>query len=53
MKQLLAAQEVMFPNLFHSLQSAIRPIMAINKTGVNVKSLFMGANHIEEDDDEI
>lgn len=40
MKQLLAAQEVMFPQLFNSIQSAIKPIMAINKTGVNAAMLL-------------
>ncbi|KAK2174789.1 hypothetical protein NP493_777g01038 [Ridgeia piscesae] len=38
-KQLLAAQELHHPRLFQSLLSAIRPIMGINKTGVNIKNL--------------
>ena len=40
MKQLLAAQEVLHPRLFHSLQAAIKPIMGINKTGVSVRGLI-------------
>ena len=27
MKQLLAAQEIMFPRLFHSLLAAMKPLM--------------------------
>ena len=34
MKQLLAAQEILFPKLFSSLQAAMRPLMARNKTGI-------------------
>ena len=54
MKQLLAAQEVMFPRLFHSMQAAIKPIMAINKTGVNAAMLLAQnaqQQKQEEDDD--
>ncbi len=29
MKQLLAAQELLFPELFHSLQSSIRPLLSV------------------------
>ncbi|KAL8616794.1 hypothetical protein ACOMHN_017831 [Nucella lapillus] len=32
-KQLLASQEVLFPRLYSSLQSAIKPIMSISHTG--------------------
>ncbi|XP_061164658.1 uncharacterized protein LOC133173684 [Saccostrea echinata] len=35
-KQLLAAQEILFPNLYNSMMAAMKPIMAINKTGVKV-----------------
>ncbi len=38
-KQLLAAQEQQHPRLFQSILTAIRPILGINKTGVNLKSL--------------
>lgn len=34
MKQLLAAQELLFPKLFASLQAAMRPLMARNRTGL-------------------
>lgn len=33
-KQLLAAQEILFPKLYSSLSSAMHPLMAINKTGI-------------------
>lgn len=34
MKQLLAAQELLFPRLFASLLAAIKPLMARNRTGI-------------------
>ena len=34
MKQLLAAQELLFPKLFASLQAAMRPLMARSRTGM-------------------
>ena len=34
MKQLLAAQELLFPKLFPSLQAAMRPLMARSRTGM-------------------
>ena len=37
MKQLLAAQEVLYPCLYPSILTAMKPIMAINKTQVNIK----------------
>lgn len=40
MKQLLASQEILHPRLFHSLRAGLKPIMAINKTGVNVSTLL-------------
>lgn len=33
-KQLLAAQEILFPKLYPSLRSAMHPLMAINRTGI-------------------
>jgi len=33
-KQLLAQQEILFPKLYLSLRSAMHPLMAINKTGM-------------------
>ncbi|XP_015929072.1 uncharacterized protein [Parasteatoda tepidariorum] len=38
-KQLLATQEVQFPNLYRSLKTAMYPLMAINVTGVEDKLL--------------
>ena len=37
MKQLLAAQELLFPNLFQSLQTAMKPLMAKNRTGLEAR----------------
>lgn len=34
MKQLLAAQEVKFPNLYQSLRNALLPLMSISETGL-------------------
>ena len=34
MKQLLAAQELVFPRLFCSLLAAIKPLMARDRTGM-------------------
>lgn len=39
MKQLLAQQELLHPNLFNSLLSAIKPILALNKCQLSLKSL--------------
>ncbi len=36
-KQLLAAQEILFPNLFKSLQSALKPLMARKRTQIENK----------------
>jgi hypothetical protein len=33
-KQLLAQQEILIPKLYLSLRSAMHPLMAINKTGM-------------------
>jgi hypothetical protein len=38
MKQLLAAQEHMFPNIYNSLRSAMQPLMAITETGLEKQS---------------
>ena len=45
-KQLLAAQELLFPKLFQSLQTALKPLMARNRTG-----LEGGTEHQEYDND--
>lgn len=45
MKQLLAAQEIQFPNLYLSLRTAMYPLMAINLTGVENKMLGKNALH--------
>lgn len=50
MKQLLAAQELLFPKLFPSLQAAMKPLMARNRTGMECGSGRM-SNQIELDDD--
>ncbi|XP_069131518.1 uncharacterized protein [Argopecten irradians] len=39
-KQLLAAQEILHPHLFHSLMSALKPLMAINKTNIQISEMF-------------
>jgi tRNA(Ile)-lysidine synthase TilS/MesJ len=38
-KQLLAAQEILFPNLYQSFQSALKPLMSINRTGMESRLL--------------
>lgn len=44
MKQVLAQQEVLFPGLYWSLRSALHPVMAISKTGV--ESSVFGKNGV-------
>lgn len=39
-KQLLAAQEILFSNLYNSMMAAMKPIMAINKTGVRIGDIL-------------
>ena len=39
MKQLLAQQEVQFPRLFNSLQSALKPLISIDKCQISIKTL--------------
>lgn len=51
MKQLLAAQEILFPKLYPSLGSAMHPLMAINKTGVESKLLRNGFTAADSDTD--
>ena len=53
MKQLLASQELLHPRLFPSLLAALKPIMGINKTGVNARTLFsqlMDKSNQEDED---
>ncbi|XP_064595261.1 uncharacterized protein LOC135461904 [Liolophura sinensis] len=50
-KQLLASQEILHPHLYNSMMSAMKPVMAINKTGVNLGTLFQGMNKGDEEDD--
>ncbi|CAB4061624.1 unnamed protein product [Lepeophtheirus salmonis] len=51
-KQLLAAQELLFPRLYWSLKSAMFPLMNIQATGIESK-LFGGGNpETEEEEDE-
>ncbi|XP_064481977.1 uncharacterized protein LOC135394871 isoform X2 [Ornithodoros turicata] len=49
-KQLLAAQEILFPKLFWSLSSAMHPLMAINKTGVE-SALYKNVMKAGDDSD--
>ena len=37
MKQLLATQELLFPTLFQSLMSAMKPLMARDRTGMEAR----------------
>jgi len=39
-KQLLAAQEVLFPRLFTSLQAALRPLMAFDTHNTTIHYLL-------------
>lgn len=39
MKQLLAHQEVLFPNLFQSLRTALHPLISKSKTGLEKRDL--------------
>ncbi|XP_063961186.1 uncharacterized protein LOC129269590 [Lytechinus pictus] len=48
-KQLLAAQELLFPRLYSSLQTALRPLMSKNKTGM--ESTLAKMKHDEDDID--
>ncbi|XP_041473906.1 uncharacterized protein LOC121422784 [Lytechinus variegatus] len=48
-KQLLAAQELLFPRLYPSLQTALRPLMSKNKTGM--ESTLAKMKHDEDDID--
>lgn len=52
-KQLLAQQELNFPNLFGSLLTAIKPIFSINKTQLSVKTLTEFAMRMVEDQPEL
>ncbi|XP_072040662.1 uncharacterized protein [Amphiura filiformis] len=53
-KQLLAGQELLFPRLYSSLQTALKPLMARNKTGMesslNKKRQLNGSVDDEEED---
>jgi len=39
MKQLLAQQEVLFPNLFQTLRSSLHPLISKAKTGMEKRNL--------------
>ncbi|XP_070553700.1 LOW QUALITY PROTEIN: uncharacterized protein [Ptychodera flava] len=43
-KQLLAAQELLFPDLYHSLLSAMKPLMAISRTGMESQKVNRDAS---------
>eukprot|EP00049_Salpingoeca_infusionum_P010822 m.186635 g.186635 ORF g.186635 m.186635 type:complete len:1101 (+) comp14759_c0_seq2:41-3343(+) len=62
-KQLLAAQEALYPNLLSSVQSAIMPLMSKNKTGMESRKfhdlkdqtqqgIADAADDVNEDEDE-
>ena len=48
MKQLLAQQEVQFPNLFKSLRSALQPLISKSKTGLEKR--ILETDQDDEDD---
>jgi len=50
-KQLLASQEILFPRIFPSLQSAIKPIMAINRTQLKIADFFKGPDGSDDEMD--
>ena len=52
MKQLLAAQELLFPKLFPSLQAAMKPLMARDRTGLEGGRGGKATNQTEQDDDD-
>ncbi|XP_055958857.1 uncharacterized protein LOC126829671 isoform X2 [Patella vulgata] len=50
-KQLLASQELLFPQVYSSMMAAMKPIIAINRTGSNISSLLNGQNTTEDEED--
>ncbi|WAQ99967.1 TTCA-like protein [Mya arenaria] len=50
-KQLLASQEIMFPRIFPSLNAAIKPIMAINRTQLKLADILQAADGDGDDMD--
>lgn len=50
-KQLLAAQEILFPKLYASLKSAMHPLMAINRTGIE-SALHQNGFNLHDSDSE-
>lgn len=50
MKQLLAQQEIIFPGLFWSLRSALHPLVAVPKTGL--ESVLFGKNFAHSNEEE-
>jgi len=53
-KQLLAQQEILFPKLYLSLRTAMRPLMAIDRCGMESKrgNLVFPGSHISDEDGE-
>ena len=41
-KQLLAAQEILFPDLYHSLLTAMKPLMARDRVGLESSKMKEG-----------
>lgn len=52
MKQLLAQQEVLFPRMFESLRSAMRPLYSISRTGLESRLFGRAAADDDDDDDD-
>ncbi|ESP01939.1 hypothetical protein LOTGIDRAFT_230512 [Lottia gigantea] len=50
-KQLLASQELLFPQLYNSMMAAMKPLMAINTTKSSLSNIFNQNNSTEETDD--
>ncbi|CAL8115207.1 unnamed protein product [Orchesella dallaii] len=54
-KQLLAQQEILFPKLYLSLRTAMRPLMAIDRCGMESgrSNLAFPGSHVPDGDEEI
>ncbi|KAK7097022.1 uncharacterized protein [Littorina saxatilis] len=47
-KQLLASQEILFPHLYSSILSAIKPVMAMSRTGTSTASLLAATDTADD-----
>lgn len=52
-KQLLAQQEILFPKLYLSLRTAMRPLMAIDRTGMESgrNNCTLTGTYVADEDD--